>query len=132
MEDASMTFNVRRAHVGDLERLIEFTLSEAAEAEGVSKSEDKIREGILNALKDETVAQYWVLENAGAVIGNVSVVKEWSDWNAGHYWWIQGMYLALEYRGQGLMTLLLAAAKDSGRQNQALDLRLYVRKDNVR
>jgi GNAT superfamily N-acetyltransferase len=127
-----MAHNVRRANIGDLEKLIEFTMAEAAEAEGISKNTDKVREGILTALNDETIASYWVLENAGEVIGNASIVKEWSDWNAGYYWWIQSMYLAPQYRGQGLMLLLLHTIKDSARENQALELRLYVHKDNAR
>src|SRR5215510_4483971 len=127
-----MTHNVRRAKLEDLEKLVEFTLSEASEAEGIVKNTEKVREGILTALKDESVAIYWVMENDEQIIGNVSVVKEWSDWNAGYYWWIQSMYLDPKYRGQGLMKSLLQTVKELAAQQRTLELRLYVHKDNER
>ena len=122
---------VRRATIADLERLVGFTAAEATEAEGINMSEAKIRQGVLTALKDEAVAMYWVLEDGRDVIGQVSVVREWSDWNAGYYWWIQSMYLEPQHRGKGLMKLLLRAVQDSAREHRALELRLYVHKGNA-
>jgi GNAT superfamily N-acetyltransferase len=84
-------------------------------------------------MEDDSIAMYWVLEKGGSeVIGNVSVVKEWSNWNAGYYWWIQSMFLQPEYRGMGLMGRLIEAVKEAARWDNAVDLRLYVHKKNVR
>ncbi len=128
-----MPFSVRTANINDLDRLVSFTIAEANEAEGLDKSADVVKEGIKVGLEDPTVARYWVLENdQSEVIGSVSVVKEWSDWHAGYYWWIQSMFIQPEYRGQGLMTLLLDAVKARAKIENALEIRLYVHKENVR
>ena len=128
-----MTFEVRPATLADLDTLQAFTLAEAREAEGNAKPPATVREGIRTGLVDPRVARYWVLEtNQGGVVASVSVVKEWSDWHAGYYWWIQSMFIVAEYRGQGLLRLLLQAVTKVARQEQALELRLYVHQDNQR
>jgi ribosomal protein S18 acetylase RimI-like enzyme len=124
---------VRRAKLTDLEKLVEFTLSEANEAEGLSKNSEMAREGIRAALGDDSVAIYWVLQDSdNEVVGNISVVKEWSNWNAGYYWWIQSLYIKPEHRGRGYMRKLIQTVKESARQYKGLDLRLYVHKNNKR
>ncbi len=127
-----MAFDIRRARSADLESLVSFALAEAKEAEGITKDSERVRQGITTALHDESVAMYWVLEkNNTGVIGSVSIVKEWSDWNSGHYWWIQNMYILPEFRGKGLMERLIQALKDTARNEDALELRLYVHKNNA-
>lgn len=128
----TMNYRIRRATGEDLERLIDFVVMEAQEAEGITKNPATVREGILTGLMDESVALYWVLEDAQRVIGNVSVVKEWSDWNAGYYWWIQSIFIEPNYRGQGLAKMLLRAVQDAAQEQQALELRLYVHQENRR
>ena len=124
-----MTYSVRPATVSDLDKLVQFTIAEAVDAEG-SEIGANVREGVLTALEDNSFATYWVLECAGEVIGNVSVVKEWSDLNAGYYWWIQSMYIEPGHRGKGLIKLLIGAVQEQAGKARALELRLYVHKDN--
>ena len=127
-----MTFHIRRATSADLERLVSFAVAEAKEAEGIKKDSERVRQGVTTALNDDSIARYWVLEkNNTGVIGSVSIVKEWSDWNAGYYWWIQNMYILPEFRGKGLMQRLIQALKDTARNEDALELRLYVHKNNA-
>jgi len=124
---------VRRADLGDLGQLVEFTISEAREAEGVSKEPEKAREGIRAALEDESFALYWVVQSEdNEILGNVSVIKEWSNWSAGYFWWIQSMFIKPEYRGRGLLEMLIQTVRESARQSNALEVRLYVHKDNAR
>ncbi len=128
-----MDYVIRRANLADLGPLVEFTLSEAKEAEGISKNREKARQGIRTSLKDESVAIYWVIQDSQKeLIGNVSVVKEWSNWNAGYYWWIQSLYIKPEHRGRGLIRMLIQKVRESARQGKALDIRLYVHKNNER
>jgi GNAT superfamily N-acetyltransferase len=128
-----MDYVIRRANLADLGPLVEFTLSEAKEAEGISKNREKARQGIRTALEDESVAVYWVLQSShNEIVGNISVVKEWSNWNAGYYWWIQSMYIKRENRGRGLMKMLIQKVRESAKQGRALELRLYVHKKNER
>jgi GNAT superfamily N-acetyltransferase len=128
-----MDYVIRRANLTDLGQLVEFTLSEAKEAEGIVKNREEASEGIRTALEDESVATYWVLQTSpDEIVGNISVVKEWSNWNAGYYWWIQSMYIKPENRGLGLMKELIQTVRTAARHGKALDLRLYVHKNNER
>ena len=127
-----MTFHIRRATPADLESLVSFAVAEAQEAEGVKKDSERVRQGVTTALNDDSIAMYWVLEKSNTtVIGSVSIVKEWSDWNSGYYWWIQNMYILPEFRGKGLMQQLIQALKDTAQEEGALELRLYVHKNNA-
>ena len=127
-----MTFHIRRATSADLERLVSFAVAEAKEAEGIEKDSEQVRLGVTTALNDDSIARYWVIEkNNTGVIGSVSIVKEWSDWNSGYYWWIQNMYILPEFRGKGLMEQLIQALKETARNEGALELRLYVHKNNA-
>lgn len=126
-------FLVRRATLLDFEKLISFAIAEASEAEITARSSELIREGVRIGLENDSIAMYWVLEKEGPeVIGNVSVVKEWSNWNAGYYWWIQSMFLKPEYRGKGLMDKLIEAIREAAQQEEAVELRLYVHNKNKR
>jgi len=123
--------NVRKARLEDLSYLVEFTAEEAREAEGSVRIPDTLEKGIGAALADNTIATYWVLVDDNDIpVGSVSALKEWSDWNAGYYWWIQSMYLAPSQRGRDRMTLLLEAVKSDMKLQKGLELRLYVHKGN--
>ncbi len=123
---------VRKADLSDLPDLIEFTVEEAREAENIVKIPETLERGISAALNDSSIATYWVLvDEHDCPCGNVSAVKEWSDWNAGYYWWIQSMYIKPEFRGQGLMAKLINAVEDEMSRKGGLELRIYVHKNNA-
>jgi ribosomal protein S18 acetylase RimI-like enzyme len=122
---------VRRAEINDLDQLVEFTAAEAREAEGHEKDTKILRDGIKAALEDRSIAMYWVLINQNnEQVGSASALKEWSDWSAGYYWWIQSMYIKPEYRGKGYMDLLLDAIRSEMKEQNGLELRLYVHENN--
>lgn len=128
-----MTFSVRPATNTDLDTLVSFTLAEAVEAEGIEISAETVSRGISAGLQEPALARYWVLENReGAVVGSISVVREWSDWHAGYYWWIQSMFIKPGYRGQGLMRQLITTVAEAAAAEAALELRLYVHEENKR
>ncbi len=128
-----MKFKVRNAKLDDLDNLVEFIIAEADEAEGIAKPSDIVINGVKAGLEKPDIARYWIIENEnGNPVGNVSVVKEWSDWNCAFYWWIQSMFLLPNYRGIGLMEALLKEVKLAAENENAIELRLYVHKDNNR
>lgn len=128
-----MDLKVRRARLNDLEKLILFAFEEAKDAEGIEKVPATLRIGIETALKNDNIALYWVLVDESDVpVGNVSALREWSNWNAGFYWWIQSMYISPGYRGKGYLSKLLDGVKAEARRQGGLELRLYVNKDNNR
>ncbi|RMF03688.1 MAG: GNAT family N-acetyltransferase [Chloroflexi bacterium] len=128
-----MAFSVRKATLEDLDKLVYFTIAEAVEAEGVQLVPDVVMKGIRQALEQPEISQYWVLESSkSGVVGSVSVMKEWSAWQGGFFWWLQTMFIVPEYRGQNLPKLLIEHVRDLARRDFALELRMYFHKDNTR
>jgi len=126
-----MDTQIRKAEINDLNSLIEFTIEEAKEAEGLNKLPDTLRAGITAALNDCSKATYWVIvDENNRPFGNVSALKEWSDWNNGYYWWIQSMFISPRYRGKGYLKLLINAVKSEMKRENGLELRLYVHQNN--
>lgn len=126
------SLNIRKAELRDLASLVAFTAEEAREAENSVKIPETLTRGIEVALRDRNVASYWVMTDIDDnPIGSISSVKEWSDWNAGYYWWIQSMYLKPDYRGKGLMRDLISCVELEMHREGGLELRLYVHKDNA-
>lgn len=124
---------VRKATQEDLAVLVEFTAREAEASEGQAKDRALLEKGVRAALQDASIAMYWLLvDGANRPVGNISALKEWSDWHAGYYWWIQSMYLVPEQRGQGHMSLLLEAVETEMQRQGGLELRLYVNRRNAR
>ena len=122
---------VRKASPSDLDIIVDFIAEEAREAEGRTLQRETLERGIGAALQDDSIADYWLLvSDIGIACGCTSVVKEWSDWNAGFYWWIQSMYIAPDCRGKGYLNTLLDAVAEAARTRKCLELRLYVHKDN--
>jgi GNAT superfamily N-acetyltransferase len=123
--------HVREASISDLDVIVDFIAEEAREAEGRSQSRETLESGIGVALKDESIARYWVLaDRSEGPVGCASVIKEWSDWNAGYYWWIQSMYIAPSHRGKGYVELLIDSISRAAVAQNCLELRLYVHEEN--
>ena len=129
--DGDQAVRVRKAGIEDLAILVEFTSHEAEEAEGSTKDLGQLENGVKAALEDHSIAMYWVLvDELDKPIGSISALREWSDWNAGYYWWIQSMYIIPEQRGRGLMSKLLSAVEKEMKNQNGLELRLYVHQHN--
>jgi len=124
---------VRKAVLEDLPILVKFTSEEAREAEGNTKAFDHLEEGVRKCLEDDSKAMYWLLaDDSGTAIGSISALKEWSDWKAGFYWWVQSVYIVPAQRGKGCFDLLLKAVVEEMEFQGGLELRLYVHEDNER
>jgi GNAT superfamily N-acetyltransferase len=126
------SYTIRDARAADIDRLVAFTVQEALEAEGLEADEAAVRRGVAGAFGDQPLATYWVAECDGQLIASVSVVKEWSNFRGGHYWWIQSVFIVPEHRGTGLIELLIAQVARVAQAAGALDLRLYTHSSNER
>ncbi len=123
--------HVRDASISDLDAIVDFIAEEAREAEGRTQDRETLERGIGRALRDSSIARYWLLvDELGIARGCTSVVKEWSDWHAGFYWWIQSMYLAPELRGKGWLNVLIDAVVNATQQTDCIEVRLYVHDRN--
>jgi GNAT superfamily N-acetyltransferase len=76
---------------------------------------------------------YFVAEHNGAVIGQLLITYEWSDWRNGNFWWIQSVYVAQEFRENGVFRGLFSHVEKLARSRRDVcGLRLYVEKNNRR
>lgn len=116
----------------DTETLVQFQLAMAQESEGTQLDYVTVREGVKNAIEDESKAIYLIARNEdNEAIGSLMLTTEWSDWNNARYYWIQSVYVHPEFRRQGVFRELFEFARIIAENDNAGALRLYVDKENI-
>lgn len=127
-----MDVQIRLAEPADLETLVEFNRRLAWETELLKLDGDILRAGVSAVLEGRAESHYLVATLRGAVVGQMLLTREWSDWRNGWFYWIQSVYVAAEYRGQGIFRMLYRTAlEEVQRQPNAVGLRLYVEEHNT-
>ena len=128
-----MELTVRDALPEDAAVLVAYNSAMAEETEGKSLDPDKIGPGVANLLADSRRGRYWVAESGGAVVGQIMVTYEWSDWRNGNLWWIQSVYVHPDWRRKGVFTALYRHVESrAAAEPEAIGLRLYVEENNTR
>ena len=128
-----MGISIRNAAMTDAAIIASNNSLMAEETEGRTLDPDIIGPGVAALLADPGKGRYWVAEAAGQIVGQLMVTYEWSDWRNGTLWWIQSVYIAPDFRRQGVFSALyhhvesLAAAEPD-----VCGLRLYVEDNNHR
>jgi len=128
-----MDYRIRDAAPADASTIAAYNSHMAEETEGRKLDSDLIGPGVGEILGDKTKGRYWVAESRGNIVGQLMVTYEWSDWRNATIWWIQSVYVPLEYRRKGVFSALyrhvesLAAAEPG-----VCGLRLYVETNNHR
>lgn len=123
---------IRDAVPSDADQIVAFTLAEAREAERYEASPSAVHSAVLAALRDASLARYWVVDCSGEPVASTSVVTEWSNFRNGHYWWVQSFFIAAAHRGRGLVELMLNHVMAEAQAAGALELRLYAHTTNAR
>lgn len=125
--------NIRRARLADAPLIAEFNTRLAWETERRRLAPKIIGRGVRAVLRDETKGSYFVAERDDQVIGQLLITREWSDWRAGEFWWLQSVYVAPEFRGNGVFTALFQQVTRLAEQRRDVcGLRLYVERHNRR
>lgn len=123
---------IRRAELADAPVVIEFNALLALESEGKQLDRSILGPGVQAALADPGKVRYFLAEEAGRVVGQISVTFEWSDWRNGWMWWIQSVYVRPEARRQGVFRALYEHVCQQARQDpEVIGLRLYVEHENA-
>jgi GNAT superfamily N-acetyltransferase len=126
-----MAFAVRRAVSSDAPTVVEFNRLIAVESEGKTLDLAVLRAGVAAALADPHKAMYFMAEESGTVVGQLSITTEWSDWRNGWIWWIQSVYVVANARRRGVFRALYTYVyEQASRDPQVIGLRLYVERDN--
>jgi ribosomal protein S18 acetylase RimI-like enzyme len=124
-------FRIRQAVPEDADVVARFNVELAKESENLVLNPSVVRAGVEALLRDPGKGTYFVAEADGAVIGQLLITHEWSDWCNGDYWWLQSVYVRADWRRrgvfQGLFQHVLARAEEQG---GVASIRLYVEKNN--
>jgi len=128
-----MAFTIRQATLHDAPVVIEFNRLLAEESEGKTLELVVLSVGVNKALADPCKAVYFLAEEQGKALGQLSYTTEWSDWRNGWIWWIQSVYVRPEARRRGVLRHLYAHVHQAAKQDpEVIGLRLYVERDNER
>jgi len=93
-----MELKIREAALSDAPVIADFNLRLADESEGLRLEPVTVQAGVTAELTDPTKGIYYVAEVEGAVVGQLMITYEWSDWRNGTIWWIQSVYVKPEFR----------------------------------
>jgi ribosomal protein S18 acetylase RimI-like enzyme len=122
---------IRRAVPADAPVIVEFNRRLALESEGKTLDAVVLAQGVAAGLADSQKALYFVAEEDSAIVGQLMLTKEWSDWRNGWVWWIQSVYVREDWRRHGVFRALYehvhrAAVADP----EVVGIRLYVEHEN--
>jgi GNAT superfamily N-acetyltransferase len=127
-----MDISVREASLPDWAIIADFNVRLARESEDLDLDPARVETGVRAILTDPAKGIYYVAEDAGAVVGQLMVTYEWSDWRNGLIWWIQSVYVRPEFRRAGVFRALFRHLQSLARvQKEVCTLRLYVHGENA-
>lgn len=119
--------STRRATPEDRAIIAANNIAMAEETEGKHIDPEVADRGVAGMFGDKDRGFYLLAERDGAVVGQLMVTHEWSDWRAADFWWIQSVYIAPQARRTGvyreLYRRLQEMAKEAG---NVCGFRLYV------
>ena len=122
---------VRRAVHADALVLVEFNRRLALESEGKTLDPAVLARGVAAGLADDNKARYFVADEGGAVVGQLMLTSEWSDWRDGWIWWIQSVYVRDDWRRRGVFRLLYEHVHQAALDDRTvIGIRLYVEHEN--
>lgn len=121
---------VRRATPADVDFIAQGNVAIARETEDLQLDPDRAHAGARAVIEDEGKGLYLVAERGGRIVGQLLLTREWSDWRAGWYVWIQSVHVARDARRSGVYRALHDAALAEARRENALAVRLYVEREN--
>jgi ribosomal protein S18 acetylase RimI-like enzyme len=123
---------VRSATLGDLDVLVQFSAAMAKETEGRTLDLDRLRQGTRAVMESSEHGRYLVAEKDGAVVGQLLLTYEWSDWRNGVFWWIQSVYVAPSCRRRGIYRAMhMHVVREARARGDVCGVRLYVEKENA-
>lgn len=126
-----MPTTVRRATAADAAVVAEFNRLLAHESEGVALDPATLAAGVAAVLADPAKGLYYVALDGEAVVGQLGLTYEYSDWRHGWWWWVQSVYVRPEFRRRGVFRALYAHVEAQAKADpEVFGLRLYVERDN--
>ena len=115
----------------DIAAIAQFQVDMALESEGAMLDHDKVLRGVTAAMNDSAKGSYLVARKGSEVVASLMITREWSDWNAEWYWWVQSVYVTPAHRGRGLFRAMYSKVKELAAQDGVSQVRLYVERTNL-
>lgn len=126
-----MSIEVRPARSADLAVIVDYNMRLASETETKTLDHETLARGVAAVLEEPARGRYFVAERDGAVVGQLLITYEWSDWRNGTFWWLQSVYVAAAERRRGVFSALYSEVLDAARRDGGVcGLRLYVEQAN--
>lgn len=127
-----MPVRIREARATDAKLIAEFNRRLAKETESKALEKSTVLSGVQALLDAPEQGRYYVAELGDELVGQLLLTYEWSDWRNGRFWWIQSVYVAANYRRQGVFTALYGHVEKLAREDPSVcGLRLYVEEHNA-
>jgi ribosomal protein S18 acetylase RimI-like enzyme len=128
-----MPWTIRQGRPADAPTIVEFNRRLALETEGKALDTAALTAGVTAALTDPTrKGPYYLAVDGEAILGQLQITFEWSDWRNGWFWWIQSVYVVAEARETGIFRSLYEHVVELARREpDVVGLRLYVERDNL-
>ena len=125
---------IRDATVADAATVADFNYRLAEESENKGLDRPRLEAGVRAVLTSpDARGRYFVAEDDGAIVGQLSVTYEWSDWRNGWLWWFQSVYVVPAARRRGVFSALYDHVLELARARaDVVGLRLYVLENNER
>ncbi|WP_158281525.1 YhjD/YihY/BrkB family envelope integrity protein [Sediminitomix flava] len=124
---------VEKATADDLPSIINAQVEMALETEDLILHRPTVELGVNNLFDHPEAGYYVVARLDDKVIGNLLVLKEWSDWRNGTVLWIHSLFIKNEYRHKGVFKMMYDRLKSEVKKDDKLKgIRLYVDKQNVK
>jgi ribosomal protein S18 acetylase RimI-like enzyme len=121
---------IRKAISSDAPSIIEFQLKMAWETENIKLVPETVTKGVDAVFHDQSRGQYYVAESDGQVVASLLITYEWSDWRNCNVWWFQSVYVAPEFRRQGIFRKMYTHTRQLAEEQDIAGLRLYVESRN--
>jgi ribosomal protein S18 acetylase RimI-like enzyme len=127
-----MSLTLRSALAADAPLIAEYNQRLAQESEALALDPATLLAGVRAVLADAARGRYFVAERGGAVVGQLMITTEWSDWRNGWFWWVQSVYVRQDDRRQGVFRALYEHALAAARAEPGVvGIRLYVEHANA-
>jgi ribosomal protein S18 acetylase RimI-like enzyme len=127
----AMSIIIRPAQRKDAQVIADYVAAMALETEDLLLHPEVVSLGVEAVFADPSRGLYVVAAMADKIIGQAMITYEWSDWNNANRWWIQSVFVAPEFRRQGVYSKLFEYFKLRSREaGDVCEIRLYVHEDN--
>ncbi|MEO8217588.1 MAG: GNAT family N-acetyltransferase [Acidobacteriota bacterium] len=92
----------RAAGIEDLDAIVQFQVAMALETEELDLHRQTCAAGVRAVFSTPALGRYFVAAASGRIVASLLITFEWSDWRNRQVWWIQSVYVAPDFRRQGV------------------------------